>query len=179
MGQAARSKWLQRAPQTPTSPQQGEVAARSAAGEGAEHSRSSEPPHPNPLPCGETERAEFAARSSTSITEPLAKNQPAPPREPWRRRLVRTLLYGNGDRAAKARARIGLALLMFALGYGVIAARLIMFATAADGHSARRIAHDAVATARPDILDRNGEILAIDVRTPSLFAEPQRIIDVD
>ena len=38
---------------------------------------------------------------------------------------------------------------------------------------------DAVATARPDILDRNGEILATDVRTPSLFAEPRRIIDVD
>src|SRR5262249_6680901 len=29
------------------------------------------------------------------------------------------------------------------------------------------------------ILDRNGEILATDVRTPSLFAEPHRIIDVD
>src|SRR5215475_15500608 len=29
------------------------------------------------------------------------------------------------------------------------------------------------------MLDRNGEILATDVRTPSLFAEPQRIIDVD
>src|SRR5207248_2479151 len=100
-------------------------------------------------------------------------------REPWRRRVVRALLYGSGDRAAKARARIGLALLLFALGYGVIAARLVMFATAADGHGARRIAHDAVATARPDVLDRNGEILAIDVRTPSLFAEPQRIIDVD
>ena len=40
-------------------------------------------------------------------------------------------------------------------------------------------AQDAVATARPDILDRNGEILATDVRTPSLFGEPHRIIDVD
>ncbi|MDQ2953873.1 MAG: penicillin-binding protein 2, partial [Pseudomonadota bacterium] len=38
---------------------------------------------------------------------------------------------------------------------------------------------DAVATARPDILDRNGEILATDVRTPSLFAEPRKIIDID
>ncbi len=49
-----------------------------------------------------------------------------------------------------------------------------------NSHLVRRAAAaDAVATARPDILDRNGEILATDVRTPSLFAEPHRIIDVD
>jgi cell division protein FtsI (penicillin-binding protein 3) len=70
--------------------------------------------------------------------------------------------------------------LVFALGYAVIAARLAMFAMASDPHGSRRfVAQDAVATARPDILDRNGEILATDVRTPSLFAEPNRIIDVD
>ncbi len=62
----------------------------------------------------------------------------------------------------------------------VIATRLVMFAAAPDAHAGRRSAgHDAVATARPDILDRNGEILATDVRTPSLFGEPHRIIDVD
>src|SRR5262245_18194990 len=106
-----------------------------------------------------------------------------PPRqaEPWRRRLLRSLLYGrNVDRAAKARARIGLAILIFALGYAVITARLIMFATAPDAHAGRRvIGHDAVGTARPDILDRNGEILATDVRSPSLFGEPHRLIDID
>jgi cell division protein FtsI (penicillin-binding protein 3) len=32
---------------------------------------------------------------------------------------------------------------------------------------------------RPDILDRNGEILATDVRTVSLFAEPNKIVDPD
>jgi cell division protein FtsI (penicillin-binding protein 3) len=111
---------------------------------------------------------------------PLRESLPEPPHEPWRRRLVRTLLYGrNVDRAAKSRARIGLAILVFALGYAVIAARLVMFATAPEGQSARRVSHDAVATARPDVLDRNGEILATDVRMPSLFAEPHRIIDVD
>ena len=49
---------------------------------------------------------------------------------------MRTLLYGrNVDRAAKARARIGLAILIFTLGYAVIAARLVMFAAAPDGHA--------------------------------------------
>ena len=94
---------------------------------------------------------------------------------------MRELLYGrNVNRAVKARARIGLVILAFALGYSVIAARLVMFAAMSEGHGGRRAAlQDAVATARPDIVDRNGEILATDVRTPSLFAEPQRIIDVD
>jgi len=92
-----------------------------------------------------------------------------------------SLLYGRSvDRDTKTRARIALTVLIFALGYTVIAMRLVMFATAPEGHGSRRvIAPDAVATARPDILDRNGEILATDVRTQSLFAEPHRIIDVD
>ena len=99
----------------------------------------------------------------------------------WRQRLVRSLLYGGSvDRAAKARARIGLAVLVFAAVYSVIALRLVMFAVASDGRTAHRIgAGDAVATARPDILDRNGEVLATDVRVPSLYGEPRRLIDVD
>src|SRR6516162_2768655 len=107
-------------------------------------------------------------------------DQPAAARQPPRR-LVASLLYGrNVDRTAKTRARLGLAVLVFALGYAIIATRLVMFAAAPEGHGSRRtIGQDAVATARPDILDRNGEILATDMRTPSLFAEPQRIIDVD
>jgi cell division protein FtsI (penicillin-binding protein 3) len=110
-----------------------------------------------------------------------AADRSAPVREPRRRRFVDTLLYGRDvDRTVKTRARIGLAILVFAIGYAVIAARLVMFAAVPDGHGSRRIGgHDAVATARPDILDRNGEILATDVRTPSLFGEPHRIIDVD
>ena len=101
--------------------------------------------------------------------------------EPWRRRIARTLLYGReADRAAKARARLGLTILIFIIGYSVIATRLVMFAAAPEGHSLRRGgSHDAVATARPDILDRNGQVLATDVRSPSLFGEPHRIIDVD
>ena len=108
----------------------------------------------------------------------LSKTTPA---EPWRRRVLRTLLYGkNVDRDAKARARVGLAILAFAVVYGIIAVRLGMYAATPESHVARRVgSSDATATARPDIVDRNGQILATDVRTPSLFGEPRRIIDVD
>src|SRR5258708_24754019 len=73
---------------------------------------------------------------------------------PWRRALVRTLLYGrNVDRPAKTKARLGLAILVFALGYAVIAGRLIMFVAVPAGHMGRRpMAQDAGATARPPIL---------------------------
>jgi cell division protein FtsI (penicillin-binding protein 3) len=103
------------------------------------------------------------------------------PTEPWRQRLIRSLLYGrNVDRAVKARARVGFAIVAFAAVYAIIAGRLVMFAVGADSHGARRTAsQDAIATARPDIVDRNGAILATDVKAPSLFGEPRRIIDKD
>jgi len=113
----------------------------------------------------------------TAITQTVSLQ----PGEVWRRRLMRALLYGNKvDRGAKARARVGLAILAFAVVYSIIAARLVMFAVAADGRTVHRVvASDAIATARPDILDRRGEILATDVRVPSLYGEPRRLIDVD
>jgi cell division protein FtsI (penicillin-binding protein 3) len=120
--------------------------------------------------------------NASAANAPEIAAQPAPAaKEPFRRRLLRTLLYGrNVDRAAKARARIALAMFAFTLGFMVISGRLVMFATMSEGHNLRRVSgQDAVATARPDIYDRNGRILATDVRTPSLFGEPQRIIDVD
>src|SRR5262245_65497098 len=123
-------------------------------------------------------RSASAAEAAHS-SEPGA--EPDTDQGSWRHRLSHALLYGpNVDRAAKAKARIGLAIAVFALGYGVIAGRLVMFAVAPESQLVKRPnAADAVATARPDILDRNGEVLATDVRTPSLYAEPHRIIDVD
>ncbi len=100
--------------------------------------------------------------------------------EPWRQRVVRTLLYGRDpNRSEKARVRVGITIIAFALVYSVIAARLVMFAVSDDGSGGRRATRDAIATARPDIVDRNGAILATDVKAPSLFGEPRRIIDVD
>jgi cell division protein FtsI (penicillin-binding protein 3) len=114
-----------------------------------------------------------------NTSEPVAMAQPVPA-EPWRRRVMRALLYGKADRHAKARGRIGLAVIAFTAVYGIIAGRLVLYAVQPDSHSAGRAsAADAVATARPDILDRNGEILATDVKAASLFGEPKRLIDVD
>jgi cell division protein FtsI (penicillin-binding protein 3) len=111
--------------------------------------------------------------------ETVALAQPAPV-EPWRRRAWRALLYGKADRHAKARGRIGLAMIAFTAVYAVIAGRLMVYAITPDSHGGLRSgAADAVATARPDILDRNGEILATDVTAASLFGEPKRLIDVD
>ncbi len=102
------------------------------------------------------------------------------PTEPWRRRFIRALLYGrNADRGAKSKTRVALAIIGFTAIYTVIALRLAMFAVVPESHMVRRAGQDAVATARPDILDRNGDILATDVRMPSLFGEPRKIIDVD
>ncbi len=98
----------------------------------------------------------------------------------WQR-VLRSLLYGRGvDREVKAKARLGLAILAFAGIYGVIALRLVVFAEQSEGHGARRsVTQDAVATARPNIIDRNGVIVATDVKSPSLFAEPRKLIDPD
>ncbi len=106
--------------------------------------------------------------------------RPKSPETRWQRWL-RSFLYGRDvDRNVKAKARLGLAIVAFACVYGVIALRLVMFAEQSDGHGVRRsVGADALATARPDILDRNGAVLATDVKAPSLFAEPRKLIDVD
>src|SRR5580692_9434671 len=119
------------------------------------------------------------------MTSGTAASAPAPASAaataPWHRRMMQSLLYGRDvDRARKTQARLGLALMGFALVYGIIAVRLVLYAVLPDTHAVRRGGSaDAVATARPDIVDRNGEILATDLKTPSLFAEPRRIIDPD
>src|ERR1700736_3600724 len=112
--------------------------------------------------------------------QPSASRELVPVTPPPRRRLLHRLLYGrNIDRGAKARARVGLAIVAFAAVYAIIGVRLVALALVHDHGMRRGIAQEAVATARPDILDRNGEILATDVKAPSLFADARKIVDVD
>ncbi|HEX2256951.1 MAG TPA: penicillin-binding protein 2, partial [Afifellaceae bacterium] len=81
---------------------------------------------------------------------------------------------------ATGRCRIAFAAAMLCLLYGVLGLRLVLVgleASWAEGAEPRPV--DVVAAARPDILDRNGEILATDIRTASLYAEPRRTVDPD
>ncbi len=111
----------------------------------------------------------------------IASRPAGAPQVRWHRRIVQALLFGRDvDRGKKAKARLGLAIAAFAVVYLIIGGRLVLYAVAPDAHVMRRAGSgDRIATSRPDILDRNGEVLASDVMTPSLFAEPKRIIDSD
>ena len=62
-------------------------------------------------------------REATAMTTQRLPQHAAAPRctaravEPWRRRMLRALLYGKADRNAKARGRIGLAMIAFTAVY--------------------------------------------------------------
>ena len=87
--------------------------------------------------------------------------------------LVRTRLDKSGG-------RIRLLMVGLCLAYLGIAVRLVQLGLSHDPPLTLKIAADQAASgARPDLLDRNGEILATDVKTMSVFAEPRRIIDKD
>ena len=77
-------------------------------------------------------------------------------------------------------ARVGLVGLGFAAVFGAIGVRLVVVAVApASNNDEHRVAAAATTAFRPDIVDRNGEILATDIRTVSVFAEPRKIYDKD
>ena len=88
------------------------------------------------------------------------------------------------DNAAKrkadmARRRVGLLMFGFAAVYLVIGGRLMQYGYAHPENTSSIIPPDRLMAARPDILDRNGQVLATDIRTVSLFAEPHKIVDAD
>nr|WP_062217345.1 penicillin-binding protein 2 [Aureimonas sp. D3] len=81
--------------------------------------------------------------------------------------------------APRNKARFIIATGLFCSIYGVIGARLLMWGAMADPNDAYRAMANAGPVTRPDIVDRNGEVLATDIKTASLFAEPRRILDAD
>ncbi len=98
----------------------------------------------------------------------------------WRasRRVVR-LLIGSGEGLGLTTGRLRLAAIAFGLVYLAIVGRLVQYAVDPAQQTAEEVAQTVAAISRPDIVDRNGQVLATDVKVSSLYAEPKNIIDVD
>ncbi|RWD54648.1 MAG: penicillin-binding protein 2 [Mesorhizobium sp.] len=77
----------------------------------------------------------------------------------------------------KAKTRIVMTMAVFFTIYSTIAGRLVYLGLQNPDMSGGP--QSRVTASRPDIVDRNGEVLATDIKTASLFAEPRRIVDAD
>src|SRR5688500_18718009 len=83
------------------------------------------------------------------------------------------------SRGNLTRARIRWVIVVLALVFLTVMGRLIQLGTIVTDSTIEGQARDVITATRPAILDRIGLELAVDIRVPSLFAEPRRIIDVD
>ena len=80
------------------------------------------------------------------------------------------------DLAVQARDRIFVVMFGIATLFAIIEFRLIYLAVNGDeGRVVGRSVDPALTAARPRILDRNGQIMALDIEVQSLFAEPKII----
>ncbi|EJK82268.1 penicillin-binding protein 2 [Agrobacterium rhizogenes] len=79
----------------------------------------------------------------------------------------------------QAKSRVVLLVASFTIVYCIIGGRLAQFAMTAPDTTSSILPPDRLMASRPDIVDRNGALLATDIRTVSLFAEPNKIIDPD
>ncbi len=94
-----------------------------------------------------------------------------------RRKAEKNVRWQKQD---QMRNRILITVGAFAIAYMVIIGRLISFGVMEPAPiGALNDPNAGVATSRPDLVDRNGEILATDIKMASLYAEPRNIIDPD
>lgn len=106
-------------------------------------------------------KAHFSANVSTSLSDHAAFDG------------------ARKKRASQAKNRVGLLIFGFVAFYAVVGGRLVQYGMAKQEIVSSISPADRLMASRPDVLDRNGEVLATDIRTVSLFAEPHRIVDVD
>ncbi|MBV1886377.1 MAG: penicillin-binding protein 2 [Parvibaculaceae bacterium] len=78
---------------------------------------------------------------------------------------------------ARSRKRIGLAIGLFSLGFAVIGGKLVMLGAGSMSAPIKvaaavvRADEDSGRLTRPNVVDRNGEVMAIDIMTASLYAD--------
>jgi cell division protein FtsI (penicillin-binding protein 3) len=86
---------------------------------------------------------------------------------------------GRKARGNLTKARIRWVIAALVIVFGVVGARLVQLGATVTDSSIDGVERDIITASRPAILDRNGLEMAVDIRVPSLFAEPRRIIDVE
>jgi len=86
----------------------------------------------------------------------------------------------DGGRKARGKlthTRIRLMMLVLLTAFGLVGMRLFQLGNTVVDSSIEGQARDAITATRPAILDRNGIEMAGDIRVPSLYAEPNRMVD--
>ncbi|MGV2137128.1 peptidoglycan D,D-transpeptidase FtsI family protein [Agrobacterium sp. 16-2014-1-2a] len=89
------------------------------------------------------------------------------------------ILGSAARRRVDAKKRLGILIAVFAVIYGVVAARLVQYGLAEPIATAWINTGATAVASRPDILDRNGTLLATDLNMVSLYADPRRVVDAD
>lgn len=88
----------------------------------------------------------------------------------------------DGARKARrnlTRNRIRWVIVALTLIFAIVVGRLVQLGATVTDSTIEGVARDVITASRPPILDRNGLEMAVDIRVPSLFAEPRRIVDVE
>jgi cell division protein FtsI (penicillin-binding protein 3) len=80
---------------------------------------------------------------------------------------------------AKGRKRFRMICVGLALSFVIIGGRLVELGFAATDPSSGGLYDISSTVHRPDILDRKGALLATDIKSATLYADPARVIDVD
>ncbi len=85
----------------------------------------------------------------------------------------------NVRRRKQARQRVAIVIAAFCAIYLAVGARLFQYGLSEPVVSASVGGNVHAVASRPNIVDRNGELLATDLNMVSLYADPRRIIDAD
>jgi cell division protein FtsI (penicillin-binding protein 3) len=75
--------------------------------------------------------------------------------------------------------RIGIIVLLLICGLLIVVVQLLQLGSFQIDDTIEGVTRDVIQASRPPVVDRNGIAIALDVRVPSLFADPRRVIDVE
>jgi cell division protein FtsI (penicillin-binding protein 3) len=93
--------------------------------------------------------------------------------------IALSLEGGASTRGRMTGRRIRFAMLLLLLIFGAVGTRLVQLGLVVTDTSIEGVERSVITASRPEILDREGITMALDLRVPSLFAEPRRIVDVE